>query len=89
CDVCVKGPPEKEDLKDEARILMEIIAANYTRDNSVSTTKSILLVTLIVVALLLLVVDVLHVVGVDGARNYCRDRHRLLRGIIAGIVARC
>ncbi|PWA82395.1 RECQ helicase SIM [Artemisia annua] len=29
CDVCVKGPPEKEDLKDETRILMEIIAANY------------------------------------------------------------
>lgn len=29
CDVCVNGPPNKQDLKEEANILMQIIAARY------------------------------------------------------------
>ena len=29
CDVCVKGPPEKQDLNGEALLLMQIIAAHY------------------------------------------------------------
>ncbi|KAK1430110.1 hypothetical protein QVD17_12627 [Tagetes erecta] len=29
CDVCVKGPPEKQNVKDEARILMQMIVAHY------------------------------------------------------------
>lgn len=28
CDVCVKGPPEKQDVKDEAQLLLQIIAAH-------------------------------------------------------------
>ncbi|KAF5813593.1 putative DNA helicase [Helianthus annuus] len=31
CDVCVKGPPEQQNLKDEARILMQMIAAHYDK----------------------------------------------------------
>lgn len=31
CDICIKGPPEKQDLKDEARILMGLIAAHYDK----------------------------------------------------------
>ncbi|KAK9076927.1 hypothetical protein SSX86_005262 [Deinandra increscens subsp. villosa] len=31
CDVCVKGPPEKQNLKNEARILMQMIAAHYEK----------------------------------------------------------
>ncbi|XP_023732187.1 ATP-dependent DNA helicase Q-like SIM [Lactuca sativa] len=35
CDICVKGPPEKQDLKDEARVLMGIIAAHYEKRSHV------------------------------------------------------
>ncbi|XP_071729637.1 ATP-dependent DNA helicase Q-like SIM [Rutidosis leptorrhynchoides] len=28
CDVCIKGPPEKQDVKDEATLLLQIIAAH-------------------------------------------------------------
>ncbi|KAD4179696.1 hypothetical protein E3N88_28287 [Mikania micrantha] len=29
CDVCVKGPPEKQNLQDEVRILMQMIVAHH------------------------------------------------------------
>nr|XP_043630656.1 ATP-dependent DNA helicase Q-like SIM [Erigeron canadensis]XP_043630657.1 ATP-dependent DNA helicase Q-like SIM [Erigeron canadensis]XP_043630658.1 ATP-dependent DNA helicase Q-like SIM [Erigeron canadensis] len=29
CDICIKGPPEKQDVKDEARILMQTISDHY------------------------------------------------------------
>ncbi|KAI7746912.1 hypothetical protein M8C21_008504 [Ambrosia artemisiifolia] len=31
CDVCVKGPPEQKNLIDEARIIMQMIAAHYDK----------------------------------------------------------
>lgn len=31
CDVCVKGPPDKQDLNGEARVLMQIVAAHYEK----------------------------------------------------------
>ncbi|XP_076952737.1 ATP-dependent DNA helicase Q-like SIM [Bidens hawaiensis] len=34
CDVCVKGPTEQKNLKDEARIIMQMIAAHYNKINN-------------------------------------------------------
>ncbi|CAL0320970.1 unnamed protein product [Lupinus luteus] len=34
CDVCVDGPPERQNLKEEASILLQTIAAEYARNYS-------------------------------------------------------
>ncbi|KAK7269357.1 hypothetical protein RIF29_22082 [Crotalaria pallida] len=37
CDVCVDGPPERQNLKEEACILLQTIAANYARSYSMDS----------------------------------------------------
>ncbi|KAF1869261.1 hypothetical protein Lal_00020938 [Lupinus albus] len=37
CDVCVDGPPERQNLKDEANILQQTIAVEYANDDACMT----------------------------------------------------
>lgn len=62
CDVCVKGPPNMQNLKEEADILMQVIAAHRVSIFDIYVCVCVIVCCVLIVVLSNLLISLFYVI---------------------------